>query len=339
MARDRVLVTGASGFIAKHIVVELLRHGFDVRGSVRNDQRAEEVRRAVRASGEDADRCEFAGADLGSGEGWLAAATGCRYVLHTASPFPLVTSRQGRSLVATARKGTDFVLRAGARAGVERAIVTSSIAAILYGHEAMRMHPFGEGDFTNLKSRAVSSYARSKTEAELLAWDLSRETGLPVSTINPGLVLGPLLDARQGSSSKIVGLVLSGRVPLLPNIAIPTVDVRDVATAHVRAMVAPEAGRRFIVAAPDVYSVPELADILAEAFPDRARKIPRRKLPDAVLRAAGIVSPSVAMLIARTGRATSLDTAPARDILGLDFIPAKDAVVAMADSLVRNGCV
>ncbi|WP_279478495.1 NAD-dependent epimerase/dehydratase family protein [Aureimonas sp. SK2] len=338
MARDRVLVTGASGFIAKHIVIALLRDGFDVRGTVRGAARADEVRRVVREAGEDANRCEFAKADLRSSDGWLAAATGCRYVLHTASPFPLAGQR-GPVLIETARGGTDFALRAAAQAGAERAIVTASVASVAYGHDGSRTSPFGEDDFTNLESRDVSAYARSKTVAELLAWDVSRETGLALSTIHPGLVFGPVLDPRMGSSVKIVAMMLGGRVPLLPDITIPAVDVRDVALAHVRAMTAPDAGRRFMVVAPDTPSLPQIAAILADAFPERRSKIPLRRLPSWVLRLVAKVSSGAAMLTADSGKARTFDTRPAHETLGLSFIPAREAAVATAESLLRHGCV
>lgn len=339
MTRDKVLVTGASGFIAKHVVLELLSEGFEVRGSVRNAERADEVRRVVAASGHDPARCEFVETDLESGAGWDAAATGCRYVLHTASPFPLLSPGRGEALVATARKGTDFVLRAAARADVERAVVTSSVAAIAYGHPSSRTEPFGEADVTNVESRSVSSYARSKTLAERTAWDVSGETGLPISTINPGLVLGPLLDGRQGSSAKIVSMMLRGWIPFLPDIVVPAVDVRDVATAHVRALVAQQVGRRFLMTAPDTPSLPDMAAILADAFPDRRWRIPRRILPSSVLRLAGALSPGVAMLAEGAGRSKPMDTSPAREILSIEFIPARDAVVATAESLLRHRVV
>ncbi len=339
MALDKVLVTGASGFIAKHVVVELLRSGFVVRGSVRSASRADEVRAAVRAAGEDPSLCEFIEADLGSGAGWDQAAAGCRFVLHTASPFPLFRGGGDRALVETARGGTDVVLRAAAREGVERAVVTSSIAAVVYGHSPLRREPFGEGDFTNLQSRAVSAYARSKTIAELHAWEVARETGLAISTINPGLVLGPLLDARMGSSAKIIHLMLSGRIPLLPDLTFPAVDVRDVARGHALALTVPDVGRRFILAAPEALSLPEMADVLADTFPERRKAIPRRRLPSFALRAAGLVSSGAAMLAADTDRPKRLDTRPAQDSLGLRFIPVREALVALGHSLLRHRCI
>ncbi len=339
MARDRVLVTGASGFIAKHIVLGLLGEGFDVRGTVRGPRRADEVRAVVRAEGSDPERCEFVEADLGSDTGWGDAAAGCRYVLHTASPFPLVQPRRPERLVELARYGTETVLRAAARAGAERAVVTSSVAAVFYGHPRDRVRPFDEGDFTDLSSRAVSPYARSKTVAELAAWDVSRETGLQLSTINPGLVLGPVLDQRLGTSAQLVASMMKGRLPLLPDIAIPSVDVRDVARAHVRAMLAPEAGRRFLLAAPGTPSLLQLAVFLAEAFPDRSRRLPRHKLPSTLIRLGALISPGAAMLADDLGRAKTVDTSPARDRLGIRFTPVREAVVALGESLIRHRCV
>lgn len=339
MTRDRVLVTGASGFIAKHIVLELLRCGFDVRGTVRSRERADEVRSVVLAAGEDVGRCKFLEADLSSDRGWDAAVSGCRFVLHTASPFPLVQPRRPEPLVALARDGTASVLHASARAGVDRAVVTSSVAAVFYGHPRDRVRPFDEADFTNLASAAVSPYARSKTVAEFAAWDVARETGLALCTVNPGLVLGPVLDPRLGTSAQLVASMMKGRIPLLPDMAIPSVDVRDVARAHVAAMLAPEAGRRFLLAASQTPTLLQLAGFLAEAFPDRRRRLPRHRLPSVVVRLGAQFSPGAAMLADDLGRSKAVDTAPARDVLGLSFIPARDAVVALGESLLRHGCV
>ncbi|WP_182084577.1 NAD-dependent epimerase/dehydratase family protein [Aureimonas sp. ME7] len=336
---DLVLVTGASGFIAKHIVLRLLQEGWRVRGTVRGQERADEVRSVVEVHGGDSSRLEFAFADLSSGEGWFQAAGGCRYLVHTASPFPLIPPCDADGLVSLAKRGTEYVLRAAARAGTERAVVTSSVAAVLYGHPAGRASSFAEADWTNTKARAVSSYARSKTLAEKAAWDVARETGLSLSTINPGLVFGPVLDKRLGTSAELVALLLRGRVPALPDIAFPTVDVRDVATAHVRALTVPVTGRRFLLAAPDELTLPGVAAALSEAYPDRRAKLPRHRIPASLLRMVGRFSPGVAMLADDIGRAKTVDTTPARELLGLDFIPARTAALDLAESLLRNGCV
>ncbi len=209
----------------------------------------------------------------------------------------------------------------GRSAGAERAVVTSSVAAVFYGHPRDRTRPFDERDFTDLTSRVVSPYARSKTVAELAAWEVSRETGLQLSTINPGLVLGPVLDSRLGTSAQLIASMMKGRLPLLPDIAIPSVDVRDVARAHVLAMLAPEAGRRFLLAAPETPSLLQLAAYLAEAFPDRSRRLPRHRLPSALVRLGALISPGAAMLADDLGRAKAVDTSPARERLGIQFIP------------------
>ncbi|WP_416355756.1 NAD-dependent epimerase/dehydratase family protein [Aureimonas phyllosphaerae] len=317
----------------------MLREDFDVRGTVRTNSRAEEVRAVVRAHGGDAVRCEFVEADLGSQDGWSHAAEGCRYLLHTASPFPLVQPRRPEQLVELASQGTERALRSASRAGVERAVVTSSVAAVFYGHPRDRMRAFDESDFTNLASRSVSPYARSKTVAERTAWDVARETGLSLSTINPGLVLGPVLDSRLGTSAQLIASMMKGRIPLLPDVAIPSVDVRDVARAHVRAMLAPEAGRRFLLASPDTPSLLQLSAFLAEAFPDRRWRLPKHRLPSALIRLGAFVSPGAAMLADDLGRSKRVDTSPARDVLRIDFRSAGEAVVALGESLIRYRCV
>lgn len=333
---DLVLVTGASGFIAKHCIAEALRRGFNVRGTLRHMQRADEVRAAV---GEQGDRLSFVEADLMRDDGWNDAVDGCRHVLHVASPYPLRQPGGREDLVPPARDGTLRVLRAAVAAGVERVAVTSSMAAILSGHPSRSGHVFTEADWSNPDAPNITPYAISKTRAERAAWQFMEtaggETGLVA--LNPGAVFGPAHDRSVESSGEVVSLLLSGRAPLVPRYGVTVVDVRDVAVAHLEALVRPGViGQRFVLAA-DSMRIIEIGRVLAKAFPDRRGRMPRGELPDFAVRIAGLFDPTAKTAAADLGEAPRFSNESARLLLGMSFRPAEEAIIAMARSLITLG--
>ena len=187
-----VLVTGVSGFIAKHCAAELLRHGYRVRGTVRSPGKADAVRKTLAAHA-DASRLDFVVADLLSDAGWTDATTGVHGVLHLASPFPLVQPKDESELIRPAVEGTLRVLRAAKAAGVKRFVQTSSTVAVLFGHGSGHPNPYTEADWTDVDGPHVTAYAKSKTLAERAAREfVAREyPELHYASVNPGLVLGP----------------------------------------------------------------------------------------------------------------------------------------------------
>lgn len=333
--KDTVLLTGASGFIAKHIALDLVRRGYRVRGTVRSPEKADEVRAILRREGADADAFSAVRADLDRDEGWDDAAAGCRFVLHTASPFPVSQPRDKFALVPQARGGTVRVVEAAKRSGAERVVVTSSVASIGYGHGGKGTRRFGAETFSNVESDDISPYAVSKTEAEKAAWATVAGGAPSLATINPALVFGPLLDASLGTSAKLMSMMMAGRLPVLPDLGFGIVDVRDVAHAHVEAMERPEAaGRRFVLSAGNL-KLMDVATILREAHPDRARRLPRFRIPTALIRAAALVSGQARMLASEVGSEKVYDSEPARRVLGLDLRSPREAALALAESLVR----
>jgi dihydroflavonol-4-reductase len=332
---ETVLVTGCTGFIAKHIVLALVREGARVRGTLRDPARAVELLRLLESAGLPTDRFETVRADLNHDEGWREAAAGCRFVLHTASPFPGAQPREKFALVPEARGGAVRVLEAALVAGAERVVLTSSVAAIFYGHADDRGKLFTDQDWSRVEGAGISPYAVSKTEAEKAAWEVMSGSNTDLVAINPSLVFGPLLDDRPGTSANLIRMMLNGRMPAVPDIAFGVVDVRDVAAAHVAALTHPEApGRRFIVSAGSL-SLRDIAKELREAFPELARRPPRLTIPSGPIRLAARLSRRAAMLAAELGEAKRLDAGPAREILGLEFRPPKEAVNALAESLIR----
>lgn len=342
---DRVLVTGGSGFVGAHCVLALLEAGYSVRTTIRSPQRAADVRSQLAAgaklregNSEDAgDRLEFAVADLLDDAGWAEAVEGCRFVLHVASPFPMTEPKDPDELVRPAREGALRVLRASRDAGVERVVLTSSYAAIGYGHAPTRQ-PFTEVDWTELDSgRPISAYVRSKTLAEHAAWDfIAKEGGaMQLATVNPVGILGPVLGPDYSSSVALVKAVREGRLPRLPDVYFGVVDVRDVAGLHLLAMTKPEAaGERFLATAGDALSASELALIIRGHLGSPAGdKVRTGVMPSWILKAAAPFSRSVRGSLPDIGVYRNASSAKARTVLGWRPRSREEAVIATVDTL------
>ena len=335
----RVLLTGISGFIAKHVALQLLEAGYDVRGTVRSKQKAAAVEAALKRAGVNTTRLECVVADLTADAGWDAAMTECRYLIHTASPFPIKQSKDKFALVPVAKGGTLRVLEAAERAGVERTVLTSSVVAVYYGHENRLDPSFSEADWSDIESPTISDYAVSKTEAERAAWDFVKSAGMELTTINPSFVQGPLLDAEAGTSARLTKMMMTGKIPAVPNIAFGIVDVRDVAKAHVLAMTNEQAaGHRFLVSA-GTRTMREIAAAVSEAEPSVMSRLPKVTLPDFVVRLVALVSSEARNALPELGRRKRIETGPAREILGITFRSPEEAVGAMATSLRTVGLV
>lgn len=335
---DKVLVTGIGGFIARHVARTLLEAGYAVRGTVREAKRGPEIARSIASGGRGAADLTFAEADLTIDARWNEAAEGCRFVIHTASPFPQSPPSDRNALIPVAEGGTRRVMTAAANAGVERVVLTSSVVAVYHGNETQSRH-YTEADWTDTDSPQTFSYAMSKTMAERLAWQMAADMDLPLAVLNPALVLGPPSSREYGTSLRLIEAMMKGRLPVVPAARFGVVDVRDVADAHLAAMVSPEAaGKRFILSGGSLDLI-GMGAAIASHRPAFASRMPRWILPRAVLQVAAFVSPAARMLLAEVGRERSLETAAALNTLGIVFRSAEDAVAAAADALVENGAV
>ena len=335
MSTPTVLITGISGFIAKHCAVEMLNAGYAVRGTVRSLQRSAEVRDSL-ARHADVGRLTFAQADLEADSGWNEAVAGCTHVLHIASPFPAKQPRDEQQLIRPAVQGTLRVLRAAVAARVERLVQTSSMVAVMYGYERDRTAPFTEADWTRIDSPGVTAYAKSKTLAERAAREFVAEQQSPLhySSVNPGLVLGPALDRDIGTSAEIVQMMLRGKYPGAPRMSIPCIDVRDVARMHRLAIeVDAPGGGRYLGCAECLWLI-EISQAIRASLGDAARKAPTRVLPDWAVKLAGLLDPAARLAVPELGKQIRVDNALTRRTLGITFIPAPEAAAAMARSLV-----
>jgi len=336
-----ILVTGGSGFIGSHCILQLLAAGHQVRTTVRNLKRESDVRSMLSAAGvEAADRLSFVAADLEKDEGWAEAAAGCEFVLHVASPFPLRVPRDENELIIPAREGTLRVLRAARNAGVKRVVLTSSFAAIGYGHEATTV-PFDETTWSILDGMVnVPPYMKSKTLAERAAWDfIAREGGgMELSAVNPVGVFGPVLGPDYATSIVIVQRLMDGGVPACPRLSFGVVDVRDVVDLHLRAMTDPAAkGERFLAVAGESISMLEMALILKRRMGAAAKRVPTGQLPDWLLRTIAVFDPTVRQIVPELGKVKNASNEKARRVLGWSPRSNEEAIVATAESLVRLG--
>ena len=334
-----VLVTGGSGFIGSHSILQLLTAGHRVRTTVRRLQREGEVRAMLKEGGaEPGDRVSFAAADLENDAGWAEAAAGCDYVLHVASPFPPGVPKHEDELIVPAREGALRVLRASRDAGVKRVVLTSSFAAIGYGHEPQTT-PFNETNWTNIQVD-TAAYVKSKALAERAAWDFiaNEGGGLELSVVNPVAVFGPVLGPDFSPSVLLLRRLMDGSVPACPRLYFGVVDVRDVADLHIRAMTHPAAkGERFLAVAGDCMSILDMAKVLRQRMGASAAKVPRFQLPDWLVRIAAIRNSAVKQILPELGKIKRSTNEKARRVLGWTPRSNEACIVACAESLVRLG--
>ena len=294
------------------------------------------MRATLAKAGADVARLEFVALDLMRDDGWDEAVRDCRYLQHIASPFVTKMPADRMELIRPAVEGTTRALHAALAGGVERVVLTSSMAAVMYGHGKTRTTPFTAADWTDLNGRDVNAYVESKTRAERAAWDIMQQAGRrnDLVSVNPGGILGPLLDDDPGTSAALVARLLNGSVPAAPRIAFMIIDVRDVAALHVAAMTAPEAGGQRYPMSAGTYFVLQTADVLRQALPHYAGKLPRFGLPDWAVRLYALFDADIRGNLGELGVVKRTDALDARALLGRPFIAADDAIVATAQSLI-----
>jgi dihydroflavonol-4-reductase len=319
----RLLVTGAGGYVGRHVSARALAGGHEVRASMRDPSRAAEIAGAVGAP------VEPVALDLLHDAGWDAAMAGIDAVLHTASPVPIGAPRRDEDVIRPALEGTRRVMTAAARAGVARVVVTSSIAAVLTPRGKDPAELFTAEDWTDAEDPRVRAYARAKTLAEREARRIAAEAGIALATINPGVVFGPPLGGPASSSLALIERLLKGRDPLLPRLLIPCVTARDVAEAHLRALTATDQARILMVA--DSVALQEVAALVRQAVP--GARASRLTAPDWAVRLAALVSPSVRAAASGLGRAERVETATAEALLGRPMADPRPAVGATARAL------
>jgi dihydroflavonol-4-reductase len=334
-ADGTVLVTGGTGFLGGWCVASLLERGHDVRTTVRDVAREQAVRDAVGAAGVDPDgRLAVVAADLNADTGWGEAVEGCRYVLHVASPFPPVQPKDPDELIVPARDGALRVLRAALDAGVERVVMTSSIAAVRSGRTSSESAPYTEGDWTDGDDASRTPYVRSKTLAEQAAWQHVRAAGAEdrLAAINPGAIIGPALNDDHSYSLQAIQRLLDG-MPAAPKLGFSFVDVRDVADLHIRALTNDAAAGERFIATDEFLWMGQVAAILRGRLGDAASKVPTRVAPNLLIRAMALFDGGVRSVVSDLGKRSWFSSEKARTQLGWTPRPVEDSIEDCARSL------
>ncbi|KQO06693.1 epimerase [Agreia sp. Leaf244] len=338
MNNDLVLVTGGTGFLGTHVIAQLLASGYRVRTTVRDLEREGELRGALASAGvaRDVDLA-LVRAELSKDAGWSDAVAGSRYVVHVASPFPPAMPDSDDDVIRPAREGAVRVLRASRDAGVERVVMTSSFAAVGYGHPPTD-DEFDERSWTNVDA-PLSAYIRSKAVAERAAWDFMAAEGgeLELAVINPVGIFGPPLTVDLSASIGLAHQMITA-MPAVPRLATTVVDVRDAADLHLRAMTNPAAaGERFLASTGEPLSFQEVAAELRAAFGREPVQLP--VLPDEVVKEAAKTDPGMAGMVGELGKVRRVSNAKARTILGWEPRNNIEALQATGHALRELGAM
>ncbi len=336
-----ILVTGASGFLAIHTIMQLLQQGYKVRGTLRSLTRESEVRETLAKHVQANDRLEFVTADLLQDSGWDKVVEGCEYILHVASPFPLFAPKDENELIVPAVQGTQRVLRAAHDANIKRVVIVSSNAAVSTGHSGEN-RTFTEDDWSLIENN-IGAYAKSKTLAEREAWNFingpENKNKLEMASINPPLIFGPVPNKDFPTSAEMIRTFMKGQVPGVPRLKFGVVDVRDVAAAIILAMNTPEAaGNRFISPAATIWGR-ELTGILHKKYAKRGYKIPTTEIPSFLVRIFALFDKKVRLITRELDWDYELSNEKIKRVLKWQPRSKEEAILSMAESLIEQGFI
>jgi nucleoside-diphosphate-sugar epimerase len=338
-SHDQVLVTGGSGFIAGHRILLLLQAGYHVRTTIRSREKEAATRRVLEKAGMDqGQRLQFVVADLLDDRGWAAAMADIDFVLHVASPVEPGAVADEKRVITPAVEGTVRVMRAAHDARVRRIVLTSAFHAVSWGYPHDD-HVFTEADWTILDGPGVDAYGKSKTLAERAAWDfIGREGGtLELTTMLPVAVVGPVLGRDVSGANHIIERMLGGKMPVVPRLFFPIVDVRDVASGHILAMTHPAAaGERFLLSNGAPLSLREIGAVIRAALGNTAANVPTRELPDLVVRLLALFKAEMRPFVHDLNYAKNTSNEKACRVLGWSPRDPREAIVAAALSLAER---
>ena len=330
---EKVLVTGGSGFIALHCIDQLLEKGFMVRTTIRSESRKDEINKAMEKYPNLHQNLEFHICDLLEDKGWDAAVDGCDYVLHVASPFILEVPSDEDVLIRPAVDGTLRVLNACSKANVKKVVLTSSVAAVAYGHGKEKT--FDESDWSNTgEDSGITPYAKSKTLAEKAAWEfvdkLDVDNKFDFTVINPVGVFGPMLTSDMGTSNSLVSKLINGELPACPATHMGYVDVRDVAKAHIFSMLKSSTNdKRIIVSESEMFFV-DVGRILNDAG---FKKSPTKQMPNWLVKFLALFIKELSGVTKSLGKRVDTDKSLAKSLFDWEYISAKDSIIDTAEQL------
>ena len=338
-----VLVTGGTGFVGAHIILQLLQKGYNVKTTLRSIRSKEKVIDTLKSNGITTfDNLEFVEADLSEDDNWEEAMKGCNYVLSVASPVFMTIPKDENEAMRPAVDGIVRILKAARNASIKRVVMTSNFGAVGFSNKNPNTATT-EADWTDPNEKGLSAYEKSKLLAERAAWDFIKKEGgdLEFATINPVAILGPSLSAHISGSFGLLTHLLDGSMKAIPCIPLNVIDVRDVADLHIRAMTNPNAnGQRFIASADGQISMPEIAALLRNKYPDITKKVPVETLSDSVIfsNASSNRQAEATALLMRINRNVSNEKA--KKILGWTPISNNDeAILASINSMSKFGII
>ena len=335
---EGVLVTGGTGFVAGHCILQLLQNGYKVRTTVRSLSKKDKVKEMLENGGiKSFGKIDFIEADLNDDKNWAEAVKGCEYVLHIASPIFLHPPKHEDEMIIPAVDGTLRVLKAARDSGVKRVVITSSFGAVGYSHTDPNTL-ITEKEWTNPNDKSLSAYLKSKTLAEKAAWNFMAKEGgdLELTVINPMAIFGPSLGPDLSSGFGLLKKILDGSMKATPKVDLGIVDVRDLADLHLRAMTNPKAkGERFLALSGGVMSLHEIALLFREKLGDKAKNVSTKVMPDWLIRVAALFKPEAKAIVPLLGRVRNSSNEKAKTMLGWSPRTNEEAVLATAESLYR----
>ncbi|TYP97444.1 dihydroflavonol-4-reductase [Tenacibaculum adriaticum] len=333
----RVLVTGGTGFLGVHTIVQLLQQGYKVKTTIRSLERKTDVLEMLKNGGITSfDNLEFIEADLTKDANWDEAVKDCKYVLHLASPFPSDEPKDEDELIIPAKEGTLRVLKAAQKAGVKRVVMTSSFAAIGYSINPEN-HIFSEQDWTDPNTN-IGAYIKSKTLAEQAAWSFIKTEANPLelTVINPVGIFGPILGKDFSSSVQLIEQLMSGKMSATPKVFFGIVDVRDVADIHIKAMISKEAkNQRFLTSSDETTSLPETAKILRQQQNKYSKKVTKKVLPNWLVKILSNFKPELKSVASQVGIIKTISNEKAKKILGWKPRNKEIIITDTANSLIK----
>lgn len=341
------MVTGATGYVAGWVVKRLLEAGFTVHAPVRDPENPEKLKYLNAIADQAPGNIRYFKADLLVEGSYSEAMQGCDVVFHTASPFTVAVKDPQKELIEPAQLGTRNVLEtANQTESVKRVVLTSSCAAI-YGDNAdlalTAKGAFTEEDWNQTSSLDHQPYSYSKTLAEKEAWKIAKaQDRWDLVVINPSFVIGPGINPRGTSESfNLVRQLGDGTMKAgVPDWAMPAVDVRDLAEAHYRAAVTPEAEGRHIISGHNT-SFPELAKVLRAHYGD-AYPFPKKALPKWLVWLVGPLADknlTRKMISLNVNLPFRADNSKGVRELGMTYRPIEESIVDFFEQMIASGLV
>jgi len=333
---EKVLVTGATGYIGLHCIQQLLDQGYAVNGSLRSLERKDEIFESLESNNTSTEHLKLFSFNLNEDDGWDEGMEGCDYLIHVASPIALERKSED-FFVKPAVAGVKRALKFAKKHNIKKVILTSSVAAIYHGIQLKEY--YDESDWSDPENPNIDHYSKSKTLAEKAAWDFIEAEGKPFefSVINPALVIGPSLSNDLGESNKAIQMVATGKMPVAVPLQFGYVDVRDVAAAHILAMQKTESdGERFALAEKDMW-YQDVAKVLRD---NGFNKAPKLSVPVWAAKILANFSPELKMALPYIGRVRSVKfTSKAKDILGWNPRPAEESILETANQIKDLGLI